>query len=63
MPINDIHIYKYRLFNIYTSFRANHLVRLSDKIDSINNDSSSRSIMQVKSIEMTLTKLDKGCNP
>ena len=39
---------------------ANHLVRLSDKIDSINEDSSSKSIMQVKSIEMTLTKLDKA---
>jgi len=39
---------------------ASHLVRLSDKIDSINDDSSSRSIMQVKSIEMTLTKLDKA---
>jgi len=39
---------------------ANHLVKLSDKIDSINDESSSRSIMQVKSIEMTLTKLDKA---
>ena len=37
---------------------ASHLVRLSDKIDSINDEFSSRSIMQVKSIEMTLTKLD-----
>ena len=39
---------------------ANHLVKLSDKIDSINDDSSSRSIIEVKSIEMTLTKLDKA---
>ena len=39
---------------------ANHLKKPSDKIDSFHDDSSSRSIMQVKSIEMAFTKLDKA---
>jgi len=39
---------------------ANHLEKLSNKIDSFHDDSSSRSIMQVKSIAMALTKLDKA---
>jgi len=39
---------------------ANHIEKLNDKIDSFHDDSSSRSIMQVKSIEMAFTKLDKA---
>jgi len=34
------------------------LEKLNDKIDSFRDNSSSKSVMQVKAIEMALTKLD-----